>query len=462
MPRLLIAPFGFKGTLRATEVARTIAEALRQKFPSGVVEMEGRPEPLTLDVCPLADGGTDTLAVLQFGSPPGRFVQKCLSVMGPLPQQTVEAAYLLAPAENMAVVEAAQAHGIHHQVSVTAESALNTTSYGVGELIRAAIQALKALSPTAAAVEHPPTLVVTLGGSASSDGGMGCLQALGYTFLTANREPLPVPISGADLPRIWHIQPPAEPPLGLVQLQVVVDVQNPLLGKNGAVRVYGPQKGAGPLEVTFLEAGLAYLDERWRALCRLPGLLPGHPGEVFYCANSLASGQGLPWFSQWAGSGAAGGLAYGLLHLPDVRTLSDASKTRDASSSLRLVEAIRSNRIRSGFEWTCAQLQLAQRLRLADGFVTGEGRLDTTSWMGKGLGELLLQAGNRPGWLVCGQADDAVRANLPANVLLSTLQHNLSDFSQPNSTAQHSEGAQAPLHCLVETCFPVAHFFNGS
>lgn len=325
--RILVAPAAFKGTLSAGEAARLLSEALGEVLA----------DTIQLDCCPLADGGDDTLAVLAAADPD--FAWETYAVCGPCPGMTAQAQALWHAGRKMAVVEAAQAHGLK---LLAAPQPLDSTSYGVGELMRRLIAA------------HPDlrTLVVTLGGSASTDGGLGALQALGTRLLDAEGRQLPAPFRGGDASRVAGIELP-RPWSFAGQLLVATDVVNPLLGPEGTAAVFAPQKGASPRDCRRLEADLSRI------------------------AELFASVQGVD-LAMLPGMGAAGGLAFGLRQLP------------------------RSG-IVSGVQWISAFLDLESRLCRADVVVTGEGRLDATSLGGKATGHLLLAAPGKPVFVFCGQ-----------------------------------------------------------
>lgn len=249
--RVLVAPDKFAGTLAAAEAAEAIAAGWRRHAPAD-----------QLVLAPLSDGGPgflDTLhAVLG-----GRLLAQ--SVSGPQ-GEPVPAAVLVA--EDTAYVESAQACGLHLVPADRRDTGASTT-YGVGELILAAIRS------------GARRVIVGLGGSATTDGGAGALAALGARPADALRR------GGAALAGLGAVDvAPARAAVAGVDLVAASDVDNPLLGLRGASNVFGPQKGAGPEQVQALDAALA----RWaeltdRAVADLPG------------------------------AGAAGGLGFGLLLL---------------------------------------------------------------------------------------------------------------------------------------------------
>ncbi len=327
---LLIAPTAFKGTLSAVTAGRIMQDNLA--LPGWKAE-----------VCPVADGGDDTLACLQAAGLPIQLYSQ--TVCGPVYPHTVSATYGIWPDRRMAVIEAAQAHGLV-RLPEGRLAPMTATSYGVGALLKAVIE------------KHPEvsTLVVTLGGSASTDGGAGALQALGMTCYDEADQLLPAPLSGQDLPQIRRVALPNAPLQGR-SLFIATDVENPLVGPSGAAEVFAPQKGADAQGVQQLAQGLAEFSRLMEPLA--PCGLHRHTPRT----------------------GAAGGLAFGLACLPGASLF-------------------------SGFEWLASALGLKARVAACDAIVTGEGRLDASSLSGKVCGSLLDWA---PQWtppkalgIVCG------------------------------------------------------------
>lgn len=256
--RLLIAPQEFKGTLSAEEAADAIARGIRTAQPAW-----------DLDLLPMSDGGPGFIDALRRAV---RADTRALAVQDPLGRKVL-GRYIVIPATNIAMVEAAQANGLMHLQPAELD-ALHADTFGVGELIAAALE------------EHPSRLIVGVGGSATTDGGAGMARALGAQFTDMAGRPLdPGGAPLADLARIdWR------PPESLSGVEVVVatDVTNPLVGPFGAAAVYSPQKGATPDQVDLLEA----------ALVRYAGVVRRSLGVAI---------------AELPGGGAAGGLAAGLV-----------------------------------------------------------------------------------------------------------------------------------------------------
>jgi glycerate 2-kinase len=317
--RYLIAPLEFKGSLTAAEAA----EAMRE----GLVRAQAAAE---VELLPLADGGPGTAEAL-VAALQGRW--HTVLVHDPL-GRTVEATYGTWANGTAGIVEMAQASGLF-RLSPGERNARRASSFGTGELIRAAVLA------------GVRTLSVGLGGSATNDGGAGLLQALGVKLKDMQGRELPP--GGAALRDLARMElEGALRQMSEVELTCVTDVTNPLTGPQGASAVYGPQKGATHDDVALLDSALAHFADVVR---RQLGL------DV----------------SREPGMGAAGGLGFGL----------------------RVVFGARLVR---GFQHVAEVVHLQQRLANCDVVLTGEGRLDAQSRQGKGpvaLAERARAAGKR-------------------------------------------------------------------
>ncbi|UOZ10859.1 glycerate kinase [Amycolatopsis sp. WQ 127309] len=301
MTRVVIAPDKFKGSLTAVEAAEAIALGVRDALPDAEIV-----------TCPVADGGEGTLDVLEAAG--ARIVR--LTVRGPL-DEPVKARY--AVLDGTAYVESARACGIEF-VEPGPETALAAHTWGVGELLGDAL------------VHGATRLVLTVGGTASTDGGAGMLSALGAGVLDAFGAP--VGLGGGTLSRVASTElTPVRERLEGVRVAVATDVTNPLLGPDGAAAVFGPQKGAGPEEVAALDAALG----RW--------------------AHALQVG-GAPDVSRVPGAGAGGGVAAG------------------AIAGLGAT-------VESGFDLIAGLTGVDAALDGADLVITGEGSLDEQSLNGK-------------------------------------------------------------------------------
>jgi glycerate 2-kinase len=322
--KVVIAPDSYKGGPSAREVAEALAAGWRSVRPGDQVV-----------TVPLADGGEGTLEALAVGVAGARR-QAVLGAAGP-DGRPVDTEYLLLP-DGTAVVEMAAVSGLPLMASL---DPLGATSRGTGQVIAAALDA------------GATRLILGVGGSASTDGGTGALAALGARFLDAGGAPLPDG-GGAlrDLASIdlGGLRPP--PPEGV---EILTDVDSPLLGERGSAAVFGPQKGAQAADIEVLEAGLQ----------RLATELGGDPG--------------------FPGAGAAGGIAYGFATAWGAR-------------------------LRLGSRAVADELSLARELGDAGLVITGEGHLDDTSLRGKVVSTVLELAEDRAVDLtvVAGAADAEV------------------------------------------------------
>ncbi|MEU0391762.1 glycerate kinase [Streptomyces sp. NPDC006208] len=224
--RVLVAADKFKGSLTAVQVAERVTAGLRRVLPE-----------LEVETLPVADGGDGTVAAAVAAG----FERREVRVTGPL-GEPVTAAYAFR--DGTAVVEMAEASGLQH-LPAGVFAPLTATTYGSGELLRAALDA------------GARTIVFGVGGSATTDGGAGMLAALGARFLDAQGQPVGpggaalAGLAAADLSGL-------DPRVKDVRLVLASDVDNPLTGPKGAPAVYGPQKGATPEDVATLDAALAH------------------------------------------------------------------------------------------------------------------------------------------------------------------------------------------------------------
>ncbi len=313
--RIVIAPDSFKESLPAAAVAHAIADGVRIVLPGAV-----------LDELPLADGGEGTADALIAASG-GRFVTS--EVTGPRGER-LRASYGVLGAGRAAVVEMASASGLA-LVPPPARNPLATTSYGTGELIRAALDA------------GLESIVIAIGGSATIDGGAGLVQALGAVFRRADGSVITEPMTGALLTEVAGVDvTDLHPRVRRAGLRVACDVDNPLLGAQGAAAVFGPQKGATAAQVLQLDAALAH----------------------FYDIVETSLGCAV---RARPGAGAAGGAGAALLAFLGATLQPGATLVMDA-------------------------LDLETRLRGATLVITGEGRLDAQTLHGKAPSGVALTA----------------------------------------------------------------------
>lgn len=302
--KIVIAPDSFKDSLSAEKVANAIAAGLADALPDA-----------QLVTCPMADGGEGTVeAIVAAGN--GQLRRN--HVQGPL-GEAVEAHWGWLPDSHTAIIEMAEASGLQ-RVPVSQRDARISSTFGTGELIRAALDA------------GAQRIILAIGGSATNDAGAGALQALGLGLLDAERQPLAP--GGLALSRLAHIELSGlDPRLADVRFEIAADVNNPLCGEHGASAIFGPQKGATPEHVRLLDRALGHFADHCAAV--LPKDVRDEPG-----------------------SGAAGGLGFA-------------------------AKAFFGAEFRAGVEVVAELVGLAEAVKDADLVITGEGRFDAQTLRGK-------------------------------------------------------------------------------
>ena len=301
--KVVVAIDSFKGSLTSLEAGDAIKKAiLRRNSDAEVI------------VRPIADGGEGTVDAMCLGLK-GEIVKIC--VCGPLGEQ-VQAKYCIVDGTT-AVIEMAEAAGLP-LVQPELRNPMNTTTYGVGELIRNAIN------------RGCRSFIIGIGGSATNDGGVGMLSALGFEFFDKHGKTIPQGAKGLEsLHSISNKN--AMPELKECSFNIACDVTNPLCGEKGCSAVYAPQKGALPEDIKLMDAWLSKYAEIAKSV--FPNAQPNYPG-----------------------SGAAGGLGFALM-------------------------TFLGGVLESGIKIILSKTRLEEYVKTADIVVTGEGRLDSQSIMGK-------------------------------------------------------------------------------
>ncbi|MDK2811517.1 MAG: glycerate 2-kinase, partial [Petroclostridium sp.] len=226
--KIIIAPDSFKGSNTTIAVANTIEKGIRKVFPDAEIVK-----------IPIADGGEGTVDALVLGAG-GKF--KEITVTGPLGEK-VQAKYGILD-NGAAVIEMAAASGLP-LVPENKKNPMVTTTYGTGELIKAALD------------DGCRKIVIGIGGSATNDGGLGMAQALGVSFKDKDGKELGY--GGGELEKLAVIDVSnIDPRIKDTEIIIACDVSNPLCGEKGASAVYGPQKGATPEMVKQLDANLRH------------------------------------------------------------------------------------------------------------------------------------------------------------------------------------------------------------
>ena len=305
MKKFVLAPDSFKESMTAKEVCVAMEKGIKKVFSDAEI----------IHV-PMADGGEGTVESLVDAT---NGHKEYIEVQGPLPEQKVKAYYGILGDEKTAVIEMAQASGLM-LVEPRYRNPLTTTTYGTGELIKAALD--KGVS----------TVIIGIGGSATVDGGIGMAQALGVKF--TDKYGINVEPTGRGLTKIDKISTEnMDKRIKNVNFIIASDVENTLTGKNGAAAVFGPQKGATPDEVELLDKGLIHYAEIIRR-------------DIGKNVEDIA------------GSGAAGGLGAGLIAFLDAK-------------------------LQSGVEVVANTVELAEKISQADYVFTGEGGMDFQTKYGK-------------------------------------------------------------------------------
>ena len=315
--RILIAPDKFKGALGAREVAENIAKGLRDALPDAKI-----------DIVPMADGGEGTAEAICEAR--GGSWLKC-KAHDPIGRE-IEARYGWIENGKLAVMEMSEAAGMR-RLTENERDPVHATTFGVGEMI------------LDAANRAANEIIIGLGGSATNDGGWGMARAIGFRFFahaprlkldgfkpSSSQQP-DGELTGAvsELMKLTRIEKPQD--LRLPKIIAAVDVRNPLLGENGATRVFGPQKGASKDELNILE----------QALTRLADVV----AKEFDCD-----------YRDKPGTGAAGGLGFGLMSFCGAT-------------------------IRPGFDIVAEAVGLESKMKEVDLVITGEGSLDRQTLEGK-------------------------------------------------------------------------------
>lgn len=301
--KIVVAIDSFKGSLTSMEAGRATEAGIKKVMDAQV------------EVVPLADGGEGTVEALISGMQ-GEY--QTIEVTGPLLTK-VSCQYGIIKDKSLGIIEMSQAAGIT-LVPKEERNPLNTTTYGVGEVILDAIK------------KGCKKFIVGIGGSATNDGGVGMLMALGFEFLDQEQKPIPLGAKGlAELAMIKTDKVSKD--VLAAEFLIACDVVNPLCGENGCSAIYGPQKGAD-------EAMIQKMDKDLLKYSQLVKTLFGKDN------------------ADVPGTGAAGGMGYAFL-------------------------SFLNSRLESGIQIVLKEIELEKKIMDADLVITGEGRLDYQTAMGK-------------------------------------------------------------------------------
>ncbi|HKM20781.1 MAG TPA: glycerate kinase [Lachnospiraceae bacterium] len=331
--RILVAIDSLKGSLSSLEAGAAIKTGVMRVYQDAEVVIK-----------PLADGGEGTVDALVSGMG-GKIVT--VNVTGPLGEK-VDARYGMIESKKLAVMEMAAAAGIM-LVAEQKRNPKNTTTFGVGEMILDAVQ------------RGCRDFIIGIGGSATNDGGLGMLEAMGAVFYDENGDKLGP--YGLDMLRVAKVDVSGmKEELKECNFRIACDVENPLCGPMGAAHVYGPQKGATPQIVEQMDAGLKnYATVIKKQLDRDCAEVPG--------------------------SGAAGGLGYAFV-------------------------TFLNGKLEPGISIILDTVDLESEIKEADYVITGEGKLDAQTAMGKapaGVAKLALKYGKKA-IAFCGAATEDAAA----------------------------------------------------
>lgn len=333
--KIVISIDSLKGSLTSIEAANAIKK--------GILSVDNKSDVV---IMPLADGGEGTVEALVQGM---NGEEKVISVTGPI-NEKVNATYGILKETNTAIIEMAQASGLP-LVPAELRNPLNTTTYGVGEIIKEAIE------------KGCRNFIVGIGGSATNDCGVGMLQALGFEFYDENDNL--VGLGGKVLNQIKRIKTDNKlKELDECNFKIACDVNNPLYGENGAAYIYGPQKGATEEIVKELDKGLKNFAE----------------------VVNKDLGKDIAHIE---GAGAAGGLGFGFL-------------------------GFLNSKLESGIKIILDEIKLEEVVKDADIVITGEGRLDNQTAMGKapiGVAKLAKKHGAKVIAIAGCTTPDAVKCN---------------------------------------------------
>ena len=380
--KVTVAIDSLKGSLTSMEAGYAISEGITRVFPDA-------------EVCvrPLADGGEGTVEALVKGMDG---IYKKVKVTGPLGEK-VDAAYGIIEETKTAIMEMSQAAGIT-LVPEEKRNPLYTTTYGVGEMIIDAIQS------------GCRRFIVGIGGSATNDGGVGMLQALGYQFTNVLGEEISDGARGLkELKNISDQNVISE--LSECEFRIACDVTNPLCGERGCSAVYGPQKGATPEMVEEMDE---WLFEYAALAC-----------EKFPKANPV-----------FPGTGAAGGLGFAFL------TFTNAV-------------------LESGIKIVLEETKLSEYIKDADLVITGEGRLDFQTAMGKapiGVAKLAKEYNKQVLAFAGAVTKDAVACNENGIDAFFPILRSVTSLEE----AMQTENANANMADTVEQVFRVIKMTSGN
>lgn len=326
--KVLAAVDSFKGSMTSVQAGMAVKKGLEKNYKNCEIE-----------VVPVADGGEGTMDAIAYGK--SNMKRHTVNVTGPL-GQVVKASYISydEAGEKVALIEMAEAAGLP-LVPESARNPMHTTTYGVGEMIKDAM------------LHGCRSFIIGIGGSATNDAGIGMLQALGCHFLDEHGNEVCYGAEGLSKVCGIHTEDMLQE-LSVCSFQIACDVTNPLVGENGCSHIFAPQKGADAQMVENMEKSMVrYADlveqQNWSG-CKQDKVQMNTDSEK--CQMDSIINRMTP------GAGAAGGLGYAFLMFLHAR-------------------------LRPGIDIVFDEIHLKEKIKNVDLVITGEGRMDAQTLMGK-------------------------------------------------------------------------------
>lgn len=405
--KIVVAMDSFKGSLTSLEAGNAVRDGILEQYPD-----------VDVQIFPVADGGEGTVEALTFGK---EHVQtRTISVTGPVGTE-VQAWYTIygQAGERTAVLEMAQAAGLP-LVPEEKRNPMHTTTYGVGEMIRDAIAC------------GCRKFILGIGGSATNDAGIGMLQALGFHFMDeAGKE---VGYGAEGLAQVRSITTEdVMPELASCTFQIACDVTNPLVGAQGCSAVFAPQKGADAKMVQEMDAAMnRYADIVEDMYRKDPTLMEYQLTGYDEAGRNVEKNdrQSQVKNRMTPGAGAAGGLGY---------------------ACLMFLHAV----LKPGIDIVLDEIQIAQAIKTADEVITGEGRFDAQTLMGKtpiGVARIA-KLYSVPAYAFAGCFGADVQVCIDSGVFAGCYAASVTSTEEEKRLAMEKKQAYANLKACVKTYF---------
>ena len=407
--KIVVAMDSFKGSLTSLEAGNAVRDGILEQYPD-----------VDVQIFPVADGGEGTVEALTFGK---EHVQtRTISVTGPVGTE-VQAWYTIygQAGERTAVLEMAQAAGLP-LVPEEKRNPMHTTTYGVGEMIRDAIAC------------GCRKFILGIGGSATNDAGIGMLQALGFHFMDeAGKE---VGYGAEGLAQVRSITTEdVMPELASCTFQIACDVTNPLVGAQGCSAVFAPQKGADAKMVQEMDAAMnRYADIVEDMYRKDPTLMEYQQTGYDEAGKNVEKNDRQSQVKNRVtpGAGAAGGLGY---------------------ACLMFLHAV----LKPGIDIVLDEIQIEQAIQTADAVITGEGKLDAQTLMGKtpiGVARIA-KSYKVPVYAFAGCFGADVQTCIDSGVFAGCYAASVTSTEEEKRLAMEKTQAYANLKACVKTYFSI-------